>query len=396
MVAPRRAWAAAVVLSLAAFLFVTTELLPIGLLTLIASDLHRSRSQVGLLVSGYAIVVVLGSVPLTMLTQRMPRRRLFGVTLVVFAAANAVAALASTYQVLAVARLTTGLTQAVFWSIVAPAVTGLFPVGVRGRVVALFSTGPVLASVLGVPVGTWLGQQSGWRAAFAAVTVAGLVAAAAVVALLPSYRPADGGAARGTAPDRRRFVVLLGATAAAITGFLTFTTYVTPFLLDVGGFGAGSLAPLLFISGAAGVGGTIGVARTIDAHPLGTLITPLALGTAVLFGLFAFGPVRPVTVVLLAGAGLAYSGFAISLQGRMLQLAPGNTDVASAAASTAFNAGIAAGALLGGGLLAGYGPRSLALAGALLTLAAFTALAIDGRRSETAGRHAGESLSSGR
>lgn len=379
-VSPRRAGGALVVLSLTAFAFITTELLPIGLLTLIAPDLDQSRSQVGLLVSGYAVVVVLASVPLTRLTHRIPRRRLLGVTLVLFAAANAAAALASTYAVLAGARLVTALTQALFWSVASATVTGPFPVAVRGRVVALFSTGAALAPVLGVPLGTWLGQHAGWRAAFAVLAGVGLALAVAVVVLIPTYPPADGGAARGTAPDGRRFAILLAATALGVTGFLTLQTYVTPFLLDVSGFTAAALAPLLFVSGAAGVAGTITVGRTLDARPIASLLAPLSVGTAALLGLYALGTLEPATAVLLAGVGLAYASFATAVQSRMLQLAPGSTDLASAGISTAFNVGIAAGSLLGGALLPGPGPRLLALVGALLTLTALVVLAVDARR----------------
>nr|WP_179779798.1 MFS transporter [Micromonospora jinlongensis] len=384
-VSPRRAWAVLVALSLAAFAFITTELLPVGLLTHIAPDLDRSRSQVGLLVSGYAIVVVLASVPLARLTQRIPRRQLLGVTMLLFAAANALAALASTYAVLAGSRVVTALAQALFWSIATATVTGPFPAAVRGRVVALFATGATLAPVLGVPLGTWLGQQAGWRTAFGALAGVGLAIAVAVFILLPSYPPAAGGAARGTAPDGRRFVLLLVATALGIGGFMTLQTYVTPFLLDVSGFADAVLAPLLFVSGAAGVIGTLAAARTLDSRPTASLLTPLSIGAASLFGLYALGALRPGVVALLAGVGLAYAAFGSAVQSRMLQLAPGSTDIASAGVSTAFNAGIAGGSLLGGGLLPTLGPRPLALAGGLLTLAAFALLAVDAWRSRTAG-----------
>jgi len=376
-VSPRRAWAGLIVLSLTAFAFITTELLPIGVLTLIAPDLDRSRSQVGLLVSGYAVVVVLASIPLTRLTQQVPRRALLGVTMVVFAAANAVAALASTYAVLAGARLVTALAQALFWSVASAAVTGPFPVAVRGRIVALFSTGAALAPVIGVPLGTALGQQAGWRAAFAVLAAVGLAIAVAVLLLIPSYPPAAGGAARGTAPDRRRFALLLAATALGVGGFLTLNTYVTPFVLDVSGFSTGALAPLLFASGAAGVVGTIIAARTLDTRPIASLFAPLIVGAAALLGLYAFGALPTVTVVLLAGVGLGYAAFATAVQSRMLQLAPGSTDVASAALSTVFNVGIAAGSVIGAALLPGPGPQLLALVGALLALAALGVLAVD-------------------
>ncbi|MFF5294738.1 MFS transporter [Paractinoplanes globisporus] len=393
-VAPRRAWAALIVLSLAAFSFVATELLPIGLLTLIADDLGRSRSQIGLLVGGYAIVVVLASVPLTLLTKNVPRRRVLGATLLLFAAANLAGALAPTYEILAFARLVTALTQALFWSIAAPVVTGLFPVTMRGRVVALFGTGAALAPVLGVPLCTWLGQHAGWRAAFAVMAVAGVVAAVATIALLPSYPPTAGGAARGTAPNRSSFIVLLAATAVGITGFLVFTTYVTPFLLDVSGFPASALPALLFVSGVAGIAGTISVGRTLDSHPIGSLLTPLSIGSIALLGLYVAGAVKPATVVLLAGIGLAYAAFATALQSRMLQLAPGSTDLASAGISTAFNLGIAAGSLVGGAMLPGWGSRPLALVGALLVAVALLTVAADARRGP--GDRVGDSAAKGR
>ncbi|MDG4757299.1 MFS transporter [Micromonospora sp. WMMD710] len=320
---PRRAWAVLVVLSLAAFAFITTELLPVGLLTHIAPDLDRSRSRVGMLVSGYAVVVVVASVPLARLTQRIPRRHLLGGTMILFAAANAAAALASTYAVLAGARLLTALAQALFWSIATATVTGPFPIAVRGRVVALFATGATLAPVLGVPLGTWIGQHAGWRTAFAVLAGVGLAIAAAVLILLPSYPPATGGAARGTAPDGRRFTVLLIATA-------------------------------------------------------------LGIGAASLIGMYALGALRPGAVAFLAGIGLAYAAFGSAVQSRMLQLAPGSTDIASAGVSTAFNAGIAGGSLFGGALLSISGARPLALVGGSLTLVALTLLAVDARRRHAA------------
>ncbi|MET7862933.1 MFS transporter [Micromonospora taraxaci] len=375
-----RARAVLVALSLGAFAFITTELLPVGLLTHIAPDLDRSRSQVGLLVSGYAIVVVLASVPLARLTQRIPRRHLLGVTMLLFAAGNATAALAPTYGVLAGSRLVTALAQALFWSVATATVTGPFPVAVRGRVVALFAAGATLAPVLGVPLGTWLGQQAGWRVAFAALAGVGLVTAAAVFVLLPSYPPAAGGAARGTAPDGRRFLLLLVATALGIGGFMTLQTYVAPFLLDVSGFADAMLAPLLFVSGAAGVVGTLAAARTLDRWPVVSLLTPLSIGTASLFGLYALGALQPGTAALLAGIGLGYAAFGSAVQNRMLHLAPGSTDMASAGVSTAFNAGICGGSLLGGALLSASGARPLALAGGSLTLVALALLVVDARR----------------
>jgi predicted MFS family arabinose efflux permease len=392
--APWRAWAGLAVLALAAFIMVATEIAPVGLLTVIAGDLGRSRSEVGLLVGGYAIVVAVSSVPLTLVTTSIPRRGLLGVTLLVFAAGNALAATADTFEVLAAARLATALSQALFWSVAPPVATGMFPAAVRGRVVALFAIGPALAPVLGVPLTTWLGLQAGWRSAFLALTVATLVAAVAVGALIPSYRPAAGGAARGTAPDRGRFRVLVVVTAVTVTGFFAFTTYVTPFLLDVAGFTAGALPALLFVSGVAGIVGTVAAARTLDRRPVASLLTPLGIGAVSLLGLFAFGQVRPVAVVLLGGAGLAYAACATAIQNRMFQLAPASTDIASAVLGSGFNVGIACGSLLGGGLLREFGSRPLALVGGALVTAAVLTLAVDAARGRGTKADGGQQVSS--
>ncbi|GAA1854260.1 MFS transporter [Asanoa iriomotensis] len=375
-----RATAALVALSLAAFAYVTTELLPVGLLTVMAPDLDRSESEIGLLVTGYAFVVVLASLPLAHVTRRIPRRWLLAGTFGVFAAATVVSALAGGYWVLAGARLATAATQALFWTVVGPTVTGLFPVGVRGRIVARFAVGPALAPVLGVPLTTWIGQQAGWRTAFAVLAGLGLVAGAVVTTLLPSFPPAGGGAARGTMPDRSRFRMLLVVTAVGITGYFVAATYITPFLLDVSGFPDAALSLLLLVSGVAGVCGTIVIGRFIDSRPALAQIVPLTVVSACLLLLYALGTVQAATVVLLALFGFAFSAFAATVQGRTLQLAPGNTDLASAASGSAFNVGIAGGSLLGGALLPTTGLRPLPLVGGLLMLAALAVAVHDARR----------------
>jgi DHA1 family L-arabinose/isopropyl-beta-D-thiogalactopyranoside export protein-like MFS transporter/DHA1 family inner membrane transport protein len=370
----RRATGALVALSIAAFSYVTTEILPVGLLTLMADDLGRSRSEIGLLVTGYAVVVVLASLPLTRITQRVPRRLLLGVALGVFVAATAASALARSYELLLAARLATALTQALFWSVVGATATGLFPARVRGRVIARLSIGNALAPVLGVPTGTWLGQQAGWRAAFLVMAAVNLVTWLAVVALVPTFAPEDGGAARGTAPDTRRYGILVLGTTLGVTGAMTAYTYITPFLLDVSRFAAPALGPLLLVSGVAGVAGTVTIGTILDRHPRAAVIAPLAVITGALAGLYLLGAVRPAAVAMLALTGLSFSALAAAVGSRTLQVAPGSTDMAAAGISSAFNVGIAGGSLLGGVLIAAAGVRSVALAGAVLTAAALAAV----------------------
>jgi predicted MFS family arabinose efflux permease len=376
---PRRANLALLALAVGAFSYVTVEVLPIGLLTVIASDLHRSRAQTGLLVTGYAIVVVIASIPLARLTQRIPRRLLLGVTLGVLTVATLVSAAAHSYLVLLIARLVTALTQAMFWSVVASTATGLFPPQVRGRVVSRLSIGNSLAPVLGIPAGTWLGQQLGWRAAFLVMGGVALVTAVAIVAFVPTFDPREGTAARGSAPDARRFRILVLVTSVVVVGFMITYTYITPFFLDVSGFDAAALGPLLFVSGISGVVGTFVVGAAFDRWPWGTLIVPLCLVTAGLLGLYLLGAVQLAAVMMVALVGLGFGALPPALQARTLQIAPGSTDMASAALSSAFNIGIASGSFVGGLLLTTVGVRSVALVGGLLAATALSIMLSDAR-----------------
>ncbi|TDW92054.1 MFS transporter [Kribbella sp. VKM Ac-2566] len=366
----RRATAALVFLGVSTFSFVTVEVLPIGLLTVIADDLERSRSQVGLLVTGYAAVVVLASIPLARLTHHLPRRVVLTGTLGVLTAATALSAAAPSYETLFAARLLIALSQALFWSIAPPIATSLFPPEFRGRVVARLAIGTALAPILGIPVGTWLGEQAGWRVPFVVMTVLGAAAGVGIAVLLPRTEVQDSPSRRGSSPDLRRYVVLLVASAVGVTGFLTFNTYITPFLLDISGFSSEVLGPMLLASGAGGLAGTVIVGRVLDRYPWGATVLPLGLITIGLLGLYALGQVQVVTVALIAVIGLAFSGLAVAVQSRTLQIAPGSTDIASAGTSSAFNVGIAAGAFVGGALIDTTTVRAVALVGGLLTAAA--------------------------
>lgn len=366
-----RGVAALLALSGSTFCYVTIELLPVGLLTFIARDLDRSLAAIGLLVTGYAFVVVLASLPLTRLTHHIPRRRLLTITLALLTVATFASAVAPNYWVLMGARLVVALTQALFWSIVGPTAAGLFPPRVRGRAMSVLFSGGSLGPVLGVPVGTWLGERTGWRAAFLVLAVFGLLISVAVAALLPSSPSDEGSAARGTEPDTRRYAVLVVATALGVTGMFVMYTYLTAFLLDVTGFGPAALGPLLVIIGIADLIGVLGVGVVLDRYPRPALTVPLGLLTIGLFGLYGVGHDKTGAVVFAALTGLCLAALAVSIQNRALQVAPGTTDIASAGTSSAFNLGIAGGSLIGGVLVSDFGPHSTALAGGLLAAGAF-------------------------
>jgi len=368
-----RAWITLIALALSAFLYVTTETLPVGLLPQISTGLGVSTAAAGLLVTAYGLVVVLATVPLTRLTQRWPRRRLLGTLLFVFALATALSAAAPNYPSLVAARVAAALSQAVFWAAVLPAAAGLFRAELRGRALAVLFAGSSAAPLLGVPGGTWLGQQIGWRYAFLLLAGLGLAVLAMIALAMPDARADGSDATHGTAPDRGRYRLLTVTTALTVTGAFAAFTYLIPFLTDVTGVSAAAIGPLLFLRGVAGlIGALIG-----GLLPGRSLLALVAVQAAALFAQHTWSGSPATVVIATSAAALSLSALSTVLAVRLLEVAPGSTDLASAGISTAFNVGITAGALIGGLLVAGPGLRSPVLVGALITVAALAATAAE-------------------
>ncbi|MCZ1012420.1 MFS transporter [Streptomyces lydicus] len=361
-------------LMLAAFTFNTTENLPIGLLKLISADVQVSLSAVGYLVTAYGLTVALVSLPLAHATRSMPRRHVLTVLLAALVLSSLVSALGSSYWLLLVARLVTALAQALFWAVMGPVAVGLFPPAVRGRVIGVLSVAGSLALVLGVPLGTWLGQQSAWQVPLVVLAGLGLASLVTITVLLPTSRPEEGHAAYGSAPDRRRFGIVLATTALSVTGAFAGYTYLVKFLGDVSGFSDTSVSALLMVSGIAGVAGVSITGPLLDRYPRGTLAVPVATQAAGMLGLYAFGTARAGAVAFLVLLGGSLGPVFMATQNQMLRFAPGRTEIALAANSGAFNAGVAGGALLGGLILPVQDVRATFLVGGLLTVAAFTAV----------------------
>lgn len=363
-------------LMVAAFSYLTVETLPVGLLPDIAGDLDVSLSAVGLLVTGYGLTVAVFSVPLTHLVRRIPRRHLITGLLAVFVVATVVSVLGG-YWLLLAGRVVTALSQAVFWSVAAPAAAALVPPEARGRAVAAVFGGSSLAPVLGVPAATWLGQQAGWRTAFLTVGGLALLAMAGVAALLPTTSPNEGHAAVGAAPDARAFRRLVVVTGIAITGVFTAFTYLTPFLTDISGFSASTVSALLLVFGVTGLGGVAVAGLLADRRPRLAVRLPIVLLALALLGLPLAGAHQAAAVALVALWGFAIPQVPTTFQSRVLVLAPGSTDMASATLGAVFNLGIGGGALLGGVLLPHTGLRGVFLTGGLVLVAALAVLATE-------------------
>ncbi|WP_078662682.1 MFS transporter [Streptomyces bicolor] len=375
--APWRRAAVVAALMLAAFTFNTTENLPVGLLPLMAEDLRVSLAAVGALVTGYGLTVAVVSLPLAHVTRSVPRRYLLAGLLGLLAVASWVSALGGvSYGVLLAARVATASAQALFWAVMGPVAVGLFPPERRGRVIGLLSVGGSLATVAGVPAGTWLGGHTGWRTPFALLGVLALVSLVVIGVLLPSSRPEDGHSAYGAAPDRRGYFVVLTVTALSVTGAFAGFTYVVALLDEVSGFREDAVSGVLFAFGGAALAGVLVTGPLLDRFPRATLALPVAVQAVALLGLWAAGHVPAATVVLIMLLGASVAPAFMATQSRVLQVAPGRTETALAANSAAYNVGIAAGALLGGALLSVVGVRGTFLVGGLLTVGALAVLGL--------------------
>ncbi|MCI3241797.1 MULTISPECIES: MFS transporter [Streptomyces] len=371
---------------LAAFTFNTAENLPVGLLELISHGLRVSVPAVGLLVTGYGVTVAVSSVPIAHVVRTVPRRHVLTALLAALAVSSLVAALAPTYWLLLGARLLTALAQALFWAVMGPVAVGLFPPRVRGRVVGALSVAGSLALVLGVPAGTWLGRRTAWQVPVAALAALAAVSLVTVATLLPTSRPEEEPAAYGTGPDVRRFATVLTAGALSATGAFAGFTYIAKFLGDVGGFSPGTVGLLFVVFGLACLAGVSITGALLDRFPRSALSAAVATQAVGLTGLYATGD-RPVAaVVFLVLMGGALGPVFMTTQNEMLHCAPGRTDLALAANSGAYNAGIAAGAALGGLVLALADVRAAFLAGGLMTCAAGAVLLVGRLLSSDASR----------
>ncbi len=284
------------------------------------------------------------------------------------------------YGVLLAARVATALAQAAFWAVMGPVAVGLFPPERRGRIIGLLSVGGSLATVAGVPAGTWLGGHTGWRTPFALLAVLALVSLVTIGVLLPSSRPEDGHSAYGATPDRRGFSVVLAVTVLSVTGAFTGFTYVVVFLQRVSGFSEEAVSAVLLAFGGAALAGVTVAGPLLDRFPRATLTVPVAAQAVALLGLCTTGHVPAATVVLVMLLGAAVATTFMATQSRVLSAAPGRTETALAANSAAYNVGIAAGALLGGALLPAVGVRGTFLVGGLLTVGALAVLAWAGSK----------------
>ncbi len=375
-----KGWAAVGALALGIFCLITSELLPVGLLTPVGADLGVSDGTAGLMVTVPGLVAGFCAPLVTVGAGRLDRRLVLCVLIALMAAANIVAALAPSFAVVLAARVLVGVGVGGFWAIAGGLAVRLVPPRHVGRATALVFGGVPTASVLGVPAGTLLGELGGWRTAFAAVGALGLVTLAALLLLLPPLPPTRHITfAQLPALLRSNRGVRAGVlvTFLVVTGQFAAYTFVRPILQDVSGIDAEYVSTLLLGYGVAGVAGNFS-AGARGAHR--TLLTVSAC-LSVILALIAVLPGAVAGTVLLLAWGLAYGGVSVTLQRWMLTAAPASAEAATSLMVAMFNLAIAAGALAGGLAVDGISAPAAPLGGAaLMVLAAGTVWATSIRR----------------
>lgn len=359
-------WAPVACLSLAVFVFITAEFAPVGLLPQMAEGLGETESKTGLLMTGYAWVVALMSLPLTLLTARFNRRVLLLILLAVFAVGNMLTALASGFIPVLLCRLITAFCHAIFWSITTPLAARLAPVR-PAYGLAIISAGGAMGAVLGIPTSTWIGQKLGWHATFVSISLTAIVFFVILTLILPNLPSKNAGSFKSIPALFRNkpLIAAYGVTVFLVTGHFTIYTYMVPFLEQTAGAGHSLIVGLLFIYGIAGTIGILLAAKLVDAYLREVLLTSSIAILCMLLAVKTAAGAFPLIMPVFMCWSIFMTIINISFSSWILRLAPEAADAAVSVYSGIYNVGIGSGALIGGQLLLCSGVENLGYWGAL-------------------------------
>lgn len=348
-VSRRVAWLRVVTLAIAAFIFNTTEFVPVGLLSDIAASFHMETAQVGIMLTIYAWVVALMSLPFMLLTSQMERRKLLIGLFVVFIASHVLSFMAWNFTVLVISRVGIAFAHAVFWSITASLAIRLAPAGKRAQALSLIATGTALAMVLGLPIGRIVGQYFGWRTTFFAIGMGALITLVCLIKLLPKLPSEHSGSLKSLPLLMRRpaLMSIYLLTVIVVTAHYTAYSYIEPFVQVVAGFSANFATVLLLILGGAGIIGSILFGKLGNKHASALVSSAIGLLLACLLLLMPAAGSESHLAILSLFWGVTIMIIGLGMQVKVLALAPDATDVAMSLFSGIFNLGIGAGALVG-------------------------------------------------
>ena len=365
-------WVSVCALAVGAFIFNTTEYIPIALLSDIGQSFDKPATEVGMMITVYAWIVALLSLPLMLMTKNIERRKLLLMLFALFALFHALSFFSWNFNILLVSRIGIALTHAVFWSITASLAVRLAPTGKTNQALGLLSTGTVLAMVLGIPLGRVVGQYFGWQLSFLLI---GVCAAGVMLVLaknLPAL-PSQNTGSLSSLPSlfkRRNLMLLYAMTVLIITAHFTAYSYIEPFVLQVGGFKAEQVTIVLSLYGLAGFAASYlfgkWFAKSQRLFMLGAVAVILL--SALLLLPFASFPYAVYALVFIWGVAIVI--VSLGMVSKVLTFASDATDVANSIYSGLYNVGIGGGALLGHYVTTWFGLSNIGIAGALLAAAA--------------------------
>ena len=359
-------------LAVAAFVVNTTEFLPIAMLTDIGRGFNMPEADTGIMITVYAWVVSLASLPLMLIAARAERRRLLLSLFAVFVAGHALSVAAWSFPVLLVSRVVIALTHALFWAITAALAMRLAPRGKRQQALGWLSLGTAMATVLGLPMGRIIGQLLGWRATFALIGILALGVMLLLAKILPRLESRNAGSLASLPQLARRPLLLgvYGMTILMVVAHFTAYSYIEPYVLRVTQMPPQTATAVLLVYGVSGMAASWLFSRFYPSRPNTTLLTAAGL---LLFSLLLLNPLGGSTAAMFAlvfvwGIGIAVAS--LSIIGHVMRYAADATDVANAIFSGCCNIGIGGGALLGGIVMRHWGLGALGWTGAVLAAGA--------------------------
>ncbi|HFC8457275.1 TPA: sugar transporter [Neisseria subflava] len=371
MTSTLKQWVSVCALAVGAFIFNTTEFIPIALLSDIGQSFGKPATEVGMMITVYAWIVALLSLPLMLMTKNIERRKLLLMLFALFALFHALSFFSWNFTILLVSRVGIALTHAIFWSITASLAVRLAPAGKTNQALGLLSTGSVLAMVLGIPLGRVVGQYFGWQLSFLLI---GVCAAGVMLVLaknLPAL-PSQNTGSLSSLPSlfkRRNLMLLYAMTVLIITAHFTAYSYIEPFVLQVGGFKAEQVTIVLSLYGLAGFAASYlfgkWFAKSQRLFMLGAVAVILL--SALLLLPFASFPYAAYALVFIWGVAIVI--VSLGMVSKVLSFASDATDVANSIYSGLYNVGIGGGALLGHYVTVWFGLSNIGIAGALLAAA---------------------------
>ncbi len=343
-------WLPVISLTLSTFIFNTSEFIPIGLLTSIADDFAITESKAGLLITIYAWVVALASLPLMMAFAKTENKKLMLSLVALFTASHILSGFSNSYVMLMISRIGVACSHAVFWSIVTPLAVHVAPEGHRSTALSMIITGSSIAMIVGLPLGRAVGLMVGWRVTFLLIAILSAIVLCLLAAFLPKV-PSDNNISLKTLPtlvSTPALLCIFVMTALTITGHFTAYSYIEPFLGQAAGFTNGEITMVLSAFGVIGIIVSVLFSKYYDRHQFAFLRVAV-LGICIctlLLGISSGNSFIMVCTCLLWG--LSINCFNISLQSCIIEYSPFGTAIAMSIYSGIYNVGIGAGALVGG------------------------------------------------